>query len=80
MKRARQIEEWDSYDREIAEFAARISGSEGALAASVDDLAGTKAKEVSEDEVKVGESVAEVPELDNEADRAEHKVHISDEL
>ena len=38
--RARQIPEWDVYDREIAEFAARISGN--ALAASVDDLAGTK--------------------------------------
>jgi UDP-glucose:glycoprotein glucosyltransferase len=42
LKRARQIPEWDSYDREIAAFAARISGNEGALAASVDDLAGTK--------------------------------------
>jgi len=42
LKRARQIPEWDIYDREIAEFAARISGSHGALAASVDDLAGSK--------------------------------------
>nr|XP_018263998.1 UDP-glucose:glycoprotein glucosyltransferase [Kwoniella dejecticola CBS 10117]OBR86156.1 UDP-glucose:glycoprotein glucosyltransferase [Kwoniella dejecticola CBS 10117] len=40
--RARQIPEWDLYDREIASFAARLQGEEvgvGALAASVDDLA-----------------------------------------
>nr|XP_019013386.1 UDP-glucose:glycoprotein glucosyltransferase [Kwoniella pini CBS 10737]OCF52167.1 UDP-glucose:glycoprotein glucosyltransferase [Kwoniella pini CBS 10737] len=40
--RARQIPEWDLYDREIATFAAKLEGQEvgvGALAASVDDLA-----------------------------------------
>ncbi|KAK8869940.1 hypothetical protein IAR55_000508 [Kwoniella newhampshirensis] len=40
--RARQIPEWDVYDREIAAFAARVSedgGESGALAGSVDDLA-----------------------------------------
>ncbi|WVW83270.1 hypothetical protein I302_105289 [Kwoniella bestiolae CBS 10118] len=40
--RARQIPEWDLYDREIASFAAKLQGQEvgvGALAASVDDLA-----------------------------------------
>lgn len=56
LKRARQIPEWDSYDREIAAFAARISGNEGALAASVDDLAGNK-EVVEESEVDVTEDV-----------------------
>lgn len=38
--RARQIPEWDVYDREIAAFAATLgSGESGALAANVDDLA-----------------------------------------
>ncbi|CAK9782754.1 hypothetical protein CC85DRAFT_260485 [Cutaneotrichosporon oleaginosum] len=37
LSRARQIPEWDSYDREIAEFAATLG--DGALAANVDDLA-----------------------------------------
>ncbi|WVF72342.1 hypothetical protein IAT40_007156 [Kwoniella sp. CBS 6097] len=42
--RARQIPEWDTYDQEIAAFAARISEQQGgaaggALAISVDDLA-----------------------------------------
>lgn len=40
--RARQIPEWDTYDQEIARFAARISEEGGALAASVEDLAGVK--------------------------------------
>jgi len=56
LKRARQIPEWDSYDREIAAFAARISGNEGALAASVDDLAGSK-EVVEESEVDVTKDV-----------------------
>lgn len=84
LKRARQIEEWDSYDREIAQFAARISGNEGALAASVDDLAGSKSTTVEQndsvDEDAVDESVADAPELGDEAERAEHKVRIDDEL
>ncbi|BEI94341.1 uncharacterized protein CcaverHIS019_0608000 [Cutaneotrichosporon cavernicola] len=37
LSRARQIPEWDSYDREIAEFAATLG--DGGLAANVDDLA-----------------------------------------
>jgi len=37
--RARQIPEWDSYDREIAAFAATLEKDGGALAANVDDLA-----------------------------------------
>lgn len=44
--RARQIPEWDSYDQEIARFAARISSEGGALAASVDDLAADKGASV----------------------------------
>lgn len=36
--RARQIPEWDTYDREIARFAATLDNN-GALAANVDDLA-----------------------------------------
>lgn len=82
LKRARQIPEWDLYDREIAEFAARISGNEGALAASVDDLAGSRsdAPDDSPAEDGVEESVAEVPALDDQADLSEHKVRIDDEL
>ena len=67
LKRARQIPEWDVYDREIADFAAKISGSQGALAASVDDLAGTKSAVE-----QGGEDIA------NEAD--EHVRRIEDEL
>ncbi|ORX39729.1 UDP-glucose:Glyco protein glucosyltransferase-domain-containing protein, partial [Kockovaella imperatae] len=37
--RARQIPEWDTYDQEIAAFAARVSKGDMGLAASVDDLA-----------------------------------------
>ena len=67
LKRARQIPEWDVYDREIADFAAKISGSQGALAASVDDLAGTKS------------AVGQVEDdIANEAD--EHARRIDDEL
>ena len=40
--RARQIPEWDVYDREIAAFASRLSEEGGPLAASVDDLAAEK--------------------------------------
>ncbi|WWD15785.1 hypothetical protein CI109_100209 [Kwoniella shandongensis] len=57
--RARQIPEWDVYDREIAAFAARTSGDgdeSGALAGSVDDLA----SEV----VGGGETTSAVNELD----------------
>lgn len=42
LSRARQIPEWDSYDREIAEFAASLGASE--LGGSVDELAGTLEK------------------------------------
>ena len=55
------------YDREIADFAAKISGSQGALAASVDDLAGTKS------------AVGQVEDdIANQAD--EHARRIDDEL
>lgn len=40
--RARQIPEWDTYDQEIARFAAKLSEEEGVLATSVDDLAAEK--------------------------------------
>lgn len=41
--RARQIPEWDTYDRDIAAFAKRIEGQTGkGMAASVDALAGNK--------------------------------------
>ena len=43
--RARQIPEWDIYDREIATFAGRVSEGGGALAVSVDDLAAEKVVE-----------------------------------
>jgi UDP-glucose:glycoprotein glucosyltransferase len=50
--RARQIPEWDTYDREIAAFAKRIEGTTGkGMAASVDALAGdTKEVELPRDE------------------------------
>ncbi|ODO11431.1 hypothetical protein I350_00211 [Cryptococcus amylolentus CBS 6273] len=56
--RARQIPEWDVYDREIAAFAARVSGDgdeSGALAASVDELA-SEANADSSVEAEVVES------------------------
>lgn len=41
MARARQIPEWDIYDREVAAFARRIEGKAGkAMASSVEALAG----------------------------------------
>ncbi|KAL7422173.1 killer toxin resistant protein [Cryptotrichosporon argae] len=39
LARARQIPEWDSYDREVAAFAAKLSADGGALAIDVDALA-----------------------------------------
>ncbi|WVQ71501.1 hypothetical protein IAR50_001039 [Cryptococcus sp. DSM 104548] len=56
--RARQIPEWDVYDREIAAFAARVSGEgdeSGALAASVDELASDATSDAS-GEAEVEES------------------------
>ena len=75
LKRARQIPEWDSYDREIAAFAARISGNEGALAASVDDLAGNKV-DVEEREPEVFETVG----TETEESQPEHHGRIGGEL
>ncbi|ORY32220.1 UDP-glucose:Glyco protein glucosyltransferase-domain-containing protein [Naematelia encephala] len=85
--RARQIPEWDSYDREIAALAARLSGETGGLAASVDDLASDKSvvnDVVSED------SVANDTELESgiEVENGEEGVdedddptgHLEDEL
>jgi UDP-glucose:glycoprotein glucosyltransferase len=51
--RARQIPEWDTYDREIAAFAARLEKTEktsqaGAMARGVDDLAADPAIKVDE--------------------------------
>ncbi|KAK6902778.1 hypothetical protein I203_108037 [Kwoniella mangroviensis CBS 8507] len=76
--RARQIPEWDLYDREIASFAAKLQGQEvgvGALAASVDDLASdadagtTSSAEVEEEEqdLRDEEETERVVE-DNETD------------
>lgn len=80
--RARQIPEWDSYDREIAAFAARLAEHEGgtqALAASVDDLAAEKgsvsAPAVSDTEVTEKPAASERSEED---DPVPH--HLEDEL
>ena len=73
MKRARQIPEWDVYDREIAEFAARVSGDGGALAACVDELAGSNG-DVG------GEGAAGVGEVEMEGEAEEVKGRLEDEL
>jgi UDP-glucose:glycoprotein glucosyltransferase len=78
LKRARQIPEWDSYDREIAAFAARISGNEGALAASVDDLAGSK-KEVS-DVIENASEERDAAEETHVEESVDHHGRIEDEL
>ena len=66
--RARQIPEWDTYDREIAAFAKRIEGKTGkGMAASVDALAG---------EVTKGDSISD----ETASDRSEVKGRIDDEL
>lgn len=58
--RARQIPEWDSYDREIAAFAKRVEGKTGkGMAASVDALAGD-GKEVESSYDESIESSSEV--------------------
>lgn len=78
LKRARQIPEWDTYDREIAAFAARISGNEGALAASVDDLAGSK-KEIPDVEAGAVETGSKGREQ-SEEEVPEHHGRIEGEL
>lgn len=57
--RARQIPEWDTYDREIAAFAKRIEGKTGkGMAASVDALAGdVKEVDSAQDEAVEGTEV-----------------------
>ncbi len=77
LKRARQIPEWDVYDREIAEFAARISGDSGALAASVDDLAGSKKVDVKEGD---GTDSADAPSPGASDEEADVRGRINDEL
>lgn len=63
LARARQIPEWDLYDREIAKFAATLEDS--ALAADVDDLAeGPGGKQKVEAKEEAGEE-AEVAEEEN---------------
>lgn len=77
--RARQIPEWDVYDQEIAAFAKRLeaeSGGEvgaGALAASVDDLAGEKAgvaepagEEMDDEGVEVDEEASKGRRIEDE--------------
>lgn len=71
--RARQIPEWDSYDQEIARFAARLSAEEGVVAASVDDLAADKA-------IKVGARVVAEENEVNEVDEFDDGHRIADEL
>ena len=76
--RARQIPEWDAYDREIAALAARVEGAGGALAASVDDLAADKSGGgiVSEDEGEDGADLGTsdaASELEKEAEEVEEE-------
>lgn len=67
--RARQIPEWDTYDREVAQLAAKVArDSGGALAASVDDLAADKA------------ASGVVNEVDTHEDSEEEPRHLVDEL
>ncbi|EIW69539.1 hypothetical protein TREMEDRAFT_44060 [Tremella mesenterica DSM 1558] len=70
--RARQIPEWDEYDREIAALAARIQGGSG-LAGSVDDLAGEKGRESESEPVTGALSVEEHEEGDKEEEEREAK-------
>lgn len=66
--RARQIPEWDVYDQEIAAFAKRLEAESGggigagALAASVDDLAGVKAEAAEPADEKMDDAGVEVDE------------------
>ena len=69
------------YDQEIATFAARLSQQDGALAASVDDLA---AEKVVEDPVSIRVEIGKEGEhemVDDEGDESEAvRGRIDDEL
>lgn len=82
--RARQIPEWDTYDREIAAFAARLDSESdaGVMARGVDDLAaeGKKGGSAAVDPTSGGGESAQDPaiadiKLDDEEGR-----RIGDEL
>ncbi|WVQ98589.1 hypothetical protein IAU59_005718 [Kwoniella sp. CBS 9459] len=86
--RARQIPEWDTYDQEIAAFAARLSGQQGgALAISVDALAsesGAGTSGASSD--VVGDKIDDAGGEDDmglrvsESEEAQHEEDIVEEL
>lgn len=58
--RARQIPEWDVYDREIADFAKRVEGQTGkGMAGSVDALAGDVKDQLPEDEATTSDQPVE---------------------
>ncbi|WRT66985.1 uncharacterized protein IL334_003951 [Kwoniella shivajii] len=92
--RARQIPEWDLYDREIATFAAKLEGQEGgALAANVDDLASeanpldssTSSSKVDLDEEMEVEEIEKIVDDDSTDDEVieemlEESRRIEDEL
>lgn len=74
--RARQIPEWDSYDQEIARFAAKISAEEGVVAASVDDLAADKGVKAG---LEVTESEEEQARVEGGMDDVAEDVAVEDD-
>ncbi|WVN85210.1 uncharacterized protein L203_100355 [Cryptococcus depauperatus CBS 7841] len=81
--RARQIPEWDSYDREIATFASRVfEGAEsGALAADIDEL-NFEIKEKDENSNREGHKSGEMEvESDEAVEKQLHRdARVTDEL
>lgn len=58
--RARQIPEWDVYDREIAAFAKRVEGDTGSgMAGSVDALAGDTGGKTAPEAQDLGQFAAD---------------------
>ncbi|KAL1411228.1 killer toxin resistant protein [Vanrija albida] len=79
--RARQIPEWDTYDREIAAFAASLESDAGALAANVDDLAsGPVGGSGSVDKTKAGDKPKAAEDAPPAQEPEKNSGHIEDEL